>query len=112
MFRTFIITAAAALTLAGAASAQAVDPSAQPSISIRYSDLDLKSEDGAKAMAARIQTAADAVCGQRPDPMLLDRRAAFDTCHKATVERALDQLHAPLVTAMAGQSTTVLIAGR
>ena len=50
-----------------AAAAQSDDAGAPLSVKVRYSDLELASDGGARTMLARIESAARRVCGQAPD---------------------------------------------
>jgi UrcA family protein len=93
------LLATAGLAAAAPALAQSDDA---PSIHVSYADLNLGSRDGAKAMIGRIDDAASRVCGGPPDMRLLDARAYYWACKGQAVERAVRQLDAPLVTAMAG----------
>lgn len=112
MFRTIILAAGAAIALAGSASAQTADQDSAPSVTIQFADLDLGHQAGARVMFQRIQTAAVVACGGQSDLQMLERRQLFDSCRKQTITRALDQLHAPLVTAMGGQPAPVLLSSR
>ena len=93
---------AAAAALAGSAAAQSDDAGAPLSVKVRYSDLDLASDGGARTMLARIESAARRVCGQAPDLRDLGRVALYDHCRSDAVGRAVRRLGAPLVTAAAG----------
>jgi UrcA family protein len=105
------LTILASLVAAGAAQAQS--PDASGSVRVHYSDLDLGSQAGAEDMLARIRTAAGVACGGEPDAIRLDMHAAFDRCRSQTISQAVDQLHAPLVTAMAGRPAQhVVLASR
>jgi UrcA family protein len=103
------LLATAALAIAGTASAQADDPS----IHVSYADLNLHSQQGARAILGRIEDAADQVCGGQPDMRQLTERALYQACRRQAVEHAVRDLDAPVVTAMAGmKNTTVVLAGR
>ncbi len=109
-----LIASMAAMAAMAAANpaAQAQDPSAGVSVKVKFADLDLNQKDGARAMYDRVASAAGEACGGQGDLRMLDRRQLFDHCRTQTIARAVNQLHAPLVMAMAGQSTSVLLAGR
>ena len=106
------LMAIAVLAAGQPAAAQAVEPGAPISVQVPYAGLDLNSEAGARIMAQRIKVAASAACGGQVDLRMIYRRQLFEHCRDQTVGRALEELHAPLVTAMAGRSGTVFIAGR
>jgi UrcA family protein len=107
-----LATSMSALAIAGAAAAQPYEADGARSITVSYGDLNLRSEAGAQVMLERIDAAAATVCGQAPDSRLLDRRAYFDRCKADAVARAIQQLNAPMVSASAGQSSTVVVASR
>ena len=110
MIRTLILVSTAALAVAGSAWAQDPDPGAAPSVSIRYTDLNLASDAGAGAMLSRIQAAASTACAGSPDTMMLGRRQIYEKCRRETVARAVAQLNAPTVTTLAGLSSPVRVA--
>jgi UrcA family protein len=98
----------AALSIAGSALAQTEDdPGAPRSVTVRYSDLNLSSEAGARAILARITDAASRACGGDVDLRMLERRALYYRCKAETVDRAVRALDAPLVTAMAARSGAI-----
>jgi len=100
-----IAAAAATLVLgvASVASAQAMNETAA-SVTIRVAGVDLSSPAGAKVALHRIETAADSVCGPRPDPRDLNR-TAYDQCRKAAVTDAVASLDSPFVTQLASART-------
>jgi len=71
------------------------------SLSVSLRDLDLKSVTGAREALARIQAAADHVCGDRPAILPLGPQAMFARCRLAAVDAAVSRLGSPLVTALA-----------
>jgi len=94
----------AALGLAASslpAAARSPSGSEQASERISYSDLNLASEAGARAMLSRINRAAKSVCGLDTDDEL-DGRQEYFRCIHATVDRAVTTLQSPLVTALNG----------
>ncbi len=81
----------AAVTLAlsmmsGAASAAPLAD--QPSVRVRYSDLDLAREDGVRVLYARIRAAARQVCADN-GTRDLRRLAAARACYEASLARAV-----------------------
>ena len=97
-----MLAAVAALAMVGPASAQSDDADGPLSVTVRYRDLNLASEAGAKAMFARIESAARRVCGEAPDLRDLGRVAVYDHCRSDTVARTVRTLGEPLVAAVAG----------
>jgi UrcA family protein len=107
------LTLAASLALAGAAAAQPDEVDASRSVHVNYADLNLRSDEGARVMLSRIDSAAILACGGAPDLRMLDRRALFNRCKARTFDRAVSQLHSPLVTSVAGETGIALVlAGR
>lgn len=99
------LAAVAALTVASSAAAEPDDWGAPLSVTVRYGDLNLASDAGAKTMLARIEVAARRVCGQAPDLRDLGRVAVYDHCRSDAVARTVRTLGEPLVAAAAGMST-------
>ncbi|MFO1401895.1 MAG: UrcA family protein [Steroidobacteraceae bacterium] len=86
-------------TLAGLASAQAADLAAErPSVAVRYDDLNLASDGGARRLYARLQQAAVRVCPGGHDR---DRtRAARRACQAQAVDAAVLQVSSPRLAAL------------
>ena len=93
------LTAAATLSCGGPVLAQTSDT--VPSVSVKYSDLDMGSRTGAQALLKRIETAAGAVCGGAPDIRQLSQLASFQTCRRSAVARAVVAVDSPMLTAFA-----------
>jgi UrcA family protein len=107
-----VLAAATTFAVAASAAVQSDDPGAALTAKVRYADLNLSSQSGAKAMLGRIEDAARRVCG-RPDVRDLAQVAAYDHCKADTVVRAVRVLGAPLVAAAAGQpSAAVALNGK
>jgi len=98
--KTLLIIAAltAPLAIAAAPAAARGDPE-RLQTTINYSDLDLSRPAGAAAMLARIKRAAATVCGERSVPGQLTTSRRFHACMKQTMDAAVKQVNAPLVTA-------------
>ena len=96
--------AVTAVTLVGAAPVAAQSVADTVSVSVRYGDLDISKSAGAEIMLRRIDRAAVQICGGKPDQRLLGERAAFEKCRVSTIDRSVDALDAPMVTAAAGRS--------
>lgn len=102
LIRSTGLLAAAMLSLtAGAAAAQQNDDGPR-SVVVKYGDLNLDSQAGARVMLARIRSAASRACGEAVDIAMLDRFALYSHCRTASIDQAVRALNAPLVTAMAG----------
>jgi UrcA family protein len=87
----------AATFLAGAlalATARAVATS-EPSIKVRYDDLNLSVPSGVKTLELRIHQAAVQVCGPYEGPMLLERAEVYRECVRDAFDRAFAQIHWP-----------------
>ncbi len=96
---------ALAITCLGAGYA-----SAQPPVSpsgddrgatvLRYSELDLTREQGARTMVGRIELAAHAFCGPEPRQISLAEHARYGACVREAADAAVRRVNAPLVTAV------------
>jgi UrcA family protein len=69
---------------------------------VKYGDLNLNSDAGARVMLGRITSAASRACGEALDLHMLGRFALYTHCKAASIDQAVRALNAPLVTAMAG----------
>lgn len=85
---TTLIAAALAATVSTAALAEPV------SLTVRYSDLDLASADGQKALDRRIDQAARTVCGDQNGFVPLPTRVQISKCVTKATERAVAALPA------------------
>jgi UrcA family protein len=74
---------------------------------VRLGDLDLKTEAGAQRALLRIKLAARDFCEV---PLEIMRTPAYDRCRRDLVARAVKQLDAPMVTALANPPQAVQIA--
>src|SRR5690606_4783632 len=94
----------AAIVSAPAAAAVAA-PAIVTDIGVRYDDLDLASEAGARALLARLDAAAAKACGGRPapvmpgDPVGIARGGEYRRCKAAALENSTRRLGSPLVRA-------------
>jgi UrcA family protein len=92
------LTALAACLIAG--TAHAASPAAAPTVTVRYGDLNLSSEQGANALYARVAYAARQVCGRSGlDARDLAAFAAERACESQAISQAVHDVHAPLVAA-------------
>jgi UrcA family protein len=93
-----LVACAALLCVVGAGNAMAGTPEV-PSVTIRYTDLDLSKPAGAETLYRRIQAAARTVCGVYKAKDLQQIAFARD-CYTATVASAVMTINRPLVTAL------------
>ncbi len=101
----------AAVVVAAPAFAQEGD--VLPSARVSRAGVDLASPEGAKMALARIEYAADDVCGGRPDSRALDRAPAFAKCRAAAVAGAVKSLDRPLLSRLAaGAPSPLVVAAR
>jgi UrcA family protein len=103
MRKALIVSALAALSLS--ATAQADPPTLSLSgervtRDVPYGDLDLSRPAGAKTMVYRIRHAAADACGGEPYIREMRERRMFKICFRQAMAEAIDELRAPLVTAM------------
>ena len=108
---TFNTTITAALTAAalmfgaaGAASAQSSSPDSAPTMTVRLSDVDLASKDGAQVAMQRIEVAADAVCGGQPAVRDWTARAFYDQCRANAIKGAVASVDRPVLSQVADAS--------
>ena len=114
---TAILAASAAICLVGGSAAAepldnvrlTTDPD-KVSVVVRYHELDLMREEGARALIGRIKQAAKTVCGPQPARISLDMYAAYQTCVSHSASTAVRKVDVPLVTALYG-GKLVLLAG-
>lgn len=95
---------AAALVGASLAPSAFADGTA---VAVKYSDLDLSSAKGQKALKSRVTYAARAACGERSGPMVPAERTFIDACITKAKTQAFASLQTKQSTQMAALSTTV-----
>ncbi len=89
------------------------DPVGAPDLisrTVRFGDIDLQTQAGAKVAARRIHIAADYVCGG--DQLLWRQASDFQSCRNEAIDRALASLQAPLVSAALGRQAPAGMASR
>ncbi len=86
---------AAAASVAGAATA----PDGVPSVTVRFADLDITTEQGAHTLYRRIQSAARVVCPSA-DARELERSAASRSCQEQAIARAVQSVSSPRLAAV------------
>ena len=87
-------TAVLLAATAGAAHAQSAS-----SVAVRYTALDLTTQQGADALYRRIQEAAAEVC-PLVNPAELSRYVKAVQCRNQAIERAVESVHSPLLAAV------------
>lgn len=98
-FKTILITAAFAIAgLSG--TAHAFGGAQQQSIRVSYADLNLDSDQGAKAFLKRVGRAAERACGGTPasGPIELRNMKAFNACKAEAMSGAVAQANNTLVS--------------
>jgi len=96
---------ASGLSLLLGTTALAQSPSEKPlTVVVHFSDLDLTHEEGAKALLGRLQHAARAVCSPAADAKDLKRISLYESCLKESMDRAVADVRAPLVSALYGNA--------
>ena len=93
LLAAFVATAA---TVSFPAFAGEFDPA--PTVQVHYSDLNLASPAGAKALKARVARAAERVCSTEGD-RTLDSVLQARSCTKVAIARAMPQVELALVNA-------------
>ena len=95
-----VLLGLSAAGIGGIASASATIPDADvPSVVVRYGDLNLASEQGARALYQRIAWAAKQVCPER-ESRDLESLSRSRTCQKDAIERAVQSVHSDSLAAI------------
>ena len=85
--------------------ALAHSPSEKPlTVVVRFSDLNLTHEEGARLLLGRLRHAARMVCSPAADARDLKRISLYESCLKESMDRAVADVHAPLVSALYGNA--------
>ena len=93
----FLVVASGVSLLLGT-PALAQPPSEKPLTTVvHFSDLDLTHEEGVRVLLRRLQQAARVVCSPAPDARDLKRLSLYESCLKESMDRAVADVHAPLV---------------
>jgi UrcA family protein len=95
---------AIALAMCLSAPAFAADPASGASVTVpvSYADLDVSTTDGLNALKARVERAAEAVCGPAPFILDLQSRTIYDSCIHETAKTALNASGLPGVAEIEG----------
>jgi UrcA family protein len=87
---------AIAVTIPAAFAQMPKQLGAIPSLTVKYNDLNLSSEDGSRALYGRLIVAARKVCPERADTLLaLRQNRDSERCITATVQRAVKEIKHP-----------------
>ncbi|HEY2178395.1 MAG TPA: UrcA family protein [Caulobacteraceae bacterium] len=114
--KLIVTTVAAMGALAYAVSSHAAPSSDSDTVSVTVSlaGLDMASQAGGHAALQRITGAARIICGEAPSPVDLSGGPAYRACMKTAIDRAVDTLGNPIVTALNGghQDLATFLASR
>jgi UrcA family protein len=112
--KTLAFALAAVCLASGFASAQPpAGPSADGAPVLRYAELDLTRERGARVLVGRIKQAAHTFCGPEPRPVSLGEYERYQACVQETAGAAVRRVNAPLVTAVyQGDGERIRLANR
>jgi UrcA family protein len=104
--RTIFITAATALGVAslGIANAAGSDPYEPHTVTVKYDELDMSTQQGAKELYARLRAASKQVCA-RLDGRDLREHAAFRACYEQALGDAVLHVNRESVTALHQRAT-------
>jgi UrcA family protein len=112
--RRFLIGLAVAgsACLAGVAQGQTVEGQDPRTVMVSFGDLDLATLAGAQTLYARIEGAAQLVCGEQGRS--IEEQTAWEACMKDAIDGAVAAVHSPLLSNVAdsveGNLTMVLSA--
>jgi UrcA family protein len=71
------------------------------SVTVAYDDLNLSSPNGAKALYARLESAASKVCGGEPNLLQeLQKHSNFRSCYHQALDNAVDKVADPRLQAL------------
>ena len=102
--RSLILPVLAAATLAGAAAPALAE--AAPSVAVSYTDLNLTTPEGRKALEARIAAAVDTVCA-RPHLSSVEQGHAWAECRELATADAQRQASEVIAAAEAAETVQV-----
>jgi UrcA family protein len=92
--------AAAAATLFIPVAAHATDIEETSTVTVRFGDLDLDSQNGAHHLYLRLKLAAQSVCGDEHDAIDLRDRGDIERCQQTAIEHAVERVDRPMLTAL------------
>jgi UrcA family protein len=67
---------------------------------VRFADLNLNTNEGARVLYARLSVAAERACGDEPSSRELGARSYFQACYDRTLQKAVDKVSSPGVQAL------------
>jgi UrcA family protein len=116
MFRlllTGVLTVGAFLAAApaSAASVYMYGESGRNAVTLKYADSDIRTVQGAKALALRVRVAAAQVCGGDELP-IVRTGDQFTWCRDAAINRAIAGIDAPLLADALGRAPRILASVR
>lgn len=75
-----------------------------PSVVVRFADLNVDNPQGARSLYARIQTAAVKVCGGPASSFWYPgMQQAYKACYKSAIDTAVAKVNRPMLTALHNQ---------
>ena len=94
------IRCVAALVAALVSGSVLAGPPADPSKTVSYADLNLKSQAGVDALYKRIRKAAYEVCQMPTGTRQIRIESEFKACKLDAIDRAVQQINLPTLTAL------------
>jgi UrcA family protein len=107
---SMIVATLVVLTCAANSGRVVAQPAEFLTKTVAYGDLNLDSDQGAKVLYARLQSAAHYVCSPM-ETRELSRRTAWQTCVNNALASAVTQINKPRVNALYKQSASRSSAG-
>jgi UrcA family protein len=103
--RTLATVIACAGTFGLALAAHAGDVATAPvprhdDVVVRYADLNLATEEGARTLYARLAAAAERACGSAPRTLALTEHMRYRACYDSTLTRAVEKIGSQQVHAL------------
>jgi UrcA family protein len=98
--RSMVALAFAGLVSGLALPAQADEASSEPSIKVKFRDLDLSKPEGAAALYQRIERSARLVCTDSSSPYDAGRVETFKRCYEGAIQDAVASINQPQLTAL------------
>jgi len=110
--KSLLVALASGVSLLLGAAALAQSPYEKPPTTVvHFSDLDVTRAEGARVLLGRLQHAARVVCSSAADGKDLKRISLYESCLKESMDRAVADVHAPLVSALYGNAAAVAESG-
>jgi UrcA family protein len=117
MFYKIVLPMVVAVAAIGCAGGALAAPSPHPvyasetvSVRVKLADLDLANPAGAAASLRRIHQAAKEICGPDESFRPFELGRIYRACIKDTVDRAVDRLGNPMVSALNGGRQSAVLA--